>query len=107
MALFSRKQSLHGIESEIQNLIAALETLKEGASDDSRRSLKAIRQSAEAALAHSRSLLSDAYDEVKQRTYRAGTLTRDYGREHPLATAGLLLGVIGVIGYLYYSSQND
>ncbi|CAD5106730.1 DUF883 family protein [Zestomonas carbonaria] len=107
MTLFSRKQSLHGLEAEIQSLLASLEQLKEGASDESKRSLGAIRHNAERALAHSRQLLGEAYDEVKDKTYRAGIATRDYSREHPLATAGLVLGVVGLLGYLYYSSHRD
>ncbi|MCY1275323.1 hypothetical protein D9M68_269240 [compost metagenome] len=107
MALFSRKQSLHGLEAEIQSLLSALETLREGASDESKRSLGALKHNAERALAHSRSLLADTYGEVKDKTRKAGAATYAYGREHPLATAGLVVGVLGLIGYLYYSSHRD
>ncbi|MBM7062640.1 DUF883 domain-containing protein [Pseudomonas sp. UL073] len=107
MALLSRHHALHDLEAEIQSVLSTLETLKEGASEESRRSLASIRKSAERALTQSRSLLGDTYDEVKDRTYRAGVATYSYGREHPLASAGLMLGVLGLLGYLYYSSQRD
>jgi ElaB/YqjD/DUF883 family membrane-anchored ribosome-binding protein len=45
--------------------------------------MKALRSNAESALKHSRSLLSDAYEEVKTRTRETGIATRDYAQEHP------------------------
>ncbi|AYC30890.1 DUF883 domain-containing protein [Pseudomonas cavernae] len=106
MALFaSRTQSLRSLETEIEQLIAALESFKDGASGSSAPALRAIKARAENALGHSRELLGEAYRDMKDKTYQAGAATRDYGREHPLASAGLMLGVVGLIGYLYYSNH--
>lgn len=102
MALFARKHSLHDLEAEIQKLLSTVESLRDDASEESRHALRSARSSAERALSQTRELLGDAY----QRTYRAGVATYDYGREHPLATAGLALGVVGLLGYLYYSACN-
>ncbi|WP_263143688.1 DUF883 family protein [Pseudomonas sp. RIT-PI-AD] len=103
MALFnSRKKSLHSIEAEIENLISTLDSLKGDATDESRKSLKVLKASAERALGHSRNLLSDTYEEVKERTYQAGAATCDYSRQHPLAAAGMALGAAALIGYLFF-----
>ncbi|MGV2835991.1 DUF883 family protein, partial [Pseudomonas shirazensis] len=73
-----RKTSLQSMEAEIESLLNTLETLKNDASEESQKSLKAIRGNAENALKHSRSVISDAYDEVKTRTRQTGIATRDY-----------------------------
>ena len=60
-----RKASLQSMEAEIESLLKSLESLKDDASDESRKTLKALKSNAESALKHSRHLLSDAYEEVK------------------------------------------
>ncbi|TRX73850.1 DUF883 family protein [Pseudomonas mangiferae] len=103
MALFNTsKKSLHNIQSEIENLISTLDGLRGDASDESRKSLKILRGSAERALSHSRDLLGDAYEEVKDRTYKARAATCDYSRENPLVVAGLAIGAAALIGYLMF-----
>ena len=89
-----RKTSLESMEAEIESLLKSLEHLKHDASEESQKSVKAIRSNAESALRHSRSLLSDAYEEVKQRTRQTGIATRDYAQEHPYTTAGVAIGAL-------------
>ncbi|MNY80537.1 hypothetical protein D3C86_2216210 [compost metagenome] len=59
--------------------------------------MKAIRSNAENALKHSRTLLGDAYEEVKTRTHQTGVATRDYAQEHPWTTAGVTIGALGLL----------
>ena len=92
-----RKTSLESMEAEIESLLKTLENLKHDASEESQKSMKAIRSNAENALKHSRSLLSDAYEEVKTRTRQTGLATRDYAQEHPWTTAGVAIGALGLL----------
>ncbi|WP_449430425.1 DUF883 family protein [Pseudomonas putida] len=92
-----RKTSLESMEAEIVNLLKTLENFKHDASDESQKSVKALRASAETALQHSRSLLTDAYEEVKTRTRQTGIATRDYAQEHPMTTAGVAIGALGLL----------
>ncbi|WP_437879830.1 DUF883 family protein [Pseudomonas sp. LRF_L74] len=108
MAIFTRnneKKALHSIETEIEHLIQSLDTLKSEVGEESQKSLKSLRGSAERALGHSRQLLGTAYEEVKEKTVRAGIATRDYSREHPVASASIGLGVVALIGYLIYRNR--
>ena len=68
--------------------------------------MKAIRSNAESALKHSRSLLSDAYEEVKTRTRQTGIATRDYAQEHPITTAGVAIGALGLLAAYLLSRRN-
>ncbi|MDD1016276.1 MULTISPECIES: DUF883 family protein [Pseudomonas] len=92
-----RKASLQSMEAEIESLLKSLESLKDDASDESRKTLKTLKGNAENALRHSRSLLSDAYEEVKTKTRETGLATRDYAQEHPWATAGVAVGALGLL----------
>ena len=92
-----RKTSLESMEAEIESLLKSLENLKHDASEESQKSVKAILSNAESALKHSRSLLSDAYEEVKTRTRQTGIATRDYAQEHPITTAGVAVGALGLL----------
>ncbi|MEZ0199250.1 YqjD family protein, partial [Pseudomonas qingdaonensis] len=55
---------------------------------------------------HSRSLLSDAYEEVKQRTRQTGIATRDYAQEHPYTTAGVAIGALGLLAAYLICKRN-
>ncbi|QCI10015.1 DUF883 domain-containing protein [Pseudomonas putida] len=101
-----RKASLESMETEIENLLKALENLKHDASEESQKSLKSIRSNAENALRHSRSLLGDAYEEVKTRTRQTGIATRDYAQEHPLTTAGVAVGALGLLAAWLLCKRN-
>ncbi len=101
-----RKASLESMETEIENLLKALENLKHDASEESQKSLKSIRSNAENALRHSRSLLGDAYEEVKTRTRQTGIPTRDYAQEHPLTTAGVAVGALGLLAAWLLCKRN-
>ncbi|MBS7556998.1 MULTISPECIES: DUF883 family protein [Pseudomonas] len=92
-----RKASLESMEAEIESLLKSLESLKDDATDESRKTLKALKSNAENALKHSRSLISDAYEEVKVKTRETGIATREYAQEHPWATAGVAVGAIGLL----------
>ena len=101
-----RKTSLESMEAEIESLLKSLEHLKHDASEESQKSVKAIRSNAESALKHSRSLLSDAYEEVKTRTRQTGIATRDYAQEHPVTTAGVALGALGLLAAYLLTRRN-
>lgn len=92
-----RKTSLESMEAEIESLLKTLENLKHDASEESQKTMKALRGNAENALKHSRSLIADAYEEVKARTRETGIATRDYAQEHPWTTAGVAVGAIGLL----------
>ncbi|MES2870065.1 MAG: DUF883 family protein [Pseudomonadota bacterium] len=92
-----RKASLQSMEAEIESLLKSLESLKDDASDESKKTLKALKGNAENALKHSRHLLSDAYEEVKDRTRETAIATREYAHEHPYATAGVAIGALGLL----------
>ncbi|WP_087501020.1 YqjD family protein [Pseudomonas sp. SID14000] len=101
-----RKTSLESMEAEIESLLKTLENLKHDASEESQKSVKAIRNNAESALRHSRSLLSDAYEEVKHRTRQTGIATRDYAQEHPYTTAGIAIGALGLLAAYLLCKRN-
>lgn len=101
-----RKTSLESMEAEIESLLKTLENLKHDASEESQKSVKAIRNNAESALRHSRSLLSDAYEEVKHRTRQTGIATRDYAQEHPYTTAGVAIGALGLLAAYLLCKRN-
>jgi len=102
-----RKASLQSMEAEIESLLKSLESLKDDTSDESRKTLKTLKSNAENALRHSRSLLSDAYDEVKTRTRQTGLATRDYAQDHPWTTAGVAIGALGLLAaYLICRRDN-
>lgn len=101
-----RKTSLQSMEAEIESLLNTLETLKNDASEESQKSLKAIRGNAENALKHSRSVISDAYDEVKTRTRQTGIATRDYAQEHPWTAAGFAVGALGLLAAYLLTKRN-
>jgi ElaB/YqjD/DUF883 family membrane-anchored ribosome-binding protein len=107
MANSSRKASLQSMEAEIESLLRSLESLKEDSTEESRKVLKALKANAESALSHSRSLISDAYEEVKVKTKETGIATRDYAQEHPWAAAGVAVGALGLIAaYLMCNRSN-
>ncbi|MGE7993141.1 DUF883 family protein [Pseudomonas sp. NPDC089554] len=92
-----RKTSLESMEAEIESLLKTLEDLKHDASEESHKTMKALRGNAQNALKHSRSLLADTYEEVKTRTRETGIATRDYAQEHPWTTAGVAVGAVGLL----------
>lgn len=97
MASSLRKASLQSMEAEIESLLRSLESLKEDSTEESRKTLKALKANAETALKHSRSLLSDAYEEVKVKTKETSIATRDYAQEHPWTTASVAVGALGLL----------
>jgi ElaB/YqjD/DUF883 family membrane-anchored ribosome-binding protein len=94
------------MQDEIESLLKTLEDLKHDASEESQKSVKAIRSSAERALRHSRSLLGEAYEEVKTRTRQTGIATRDYAQEHPWTTAGVAVGALGLLAAYLMCRRN-
>ena len=92
-----RKASLQSMESEIESLLRSLESMKGDATDESLKTLKALKGNAENALKHSRSLLSDLYDDVKVKTRETSIATRDYAQEHPWTTASVAVGALGLL----------
>ncbi|MCY1391992.1 hypothetical protein D3C76_137930 [compost metagenome] len=92
-----RKAALQSMEAEIESLLKSLESLKEDSSEESRRTLKALKSNAENALKHSRHLLTDAYEEMKVKTRETGVATRDYAQQHPWTTAGVAVGALGLL----------
>ncbi|WP_459207345.1 DUF883 family protein [Pseudomonas sp. MLB6B] len=93
----ARNTSLESMQAEIENLLSTLESLKGDATEESQKTLKALRSNAESALRHSRSVIGDAYEEVKTRTKETGIATRDYAKENPVVTAGVAVGVLGLL----------
>jgi ElaB/YqjD/DUF883 family membrane-anchored ribosome-binding protein len=102
-----RKASLQSMEAEIESLLKSLESLKDDASDESRKTLKVLKSNAENALKHSRHLLSDAYEEVKVKTRETGIATRDYAQEHPWTTAGVAVGALGLLAAYLLCKRGD
>ena len=92
-----RKDSLQSMVAEIESLLKSLESLKHDASDESKKTLGILKNNAENALKHSRHLLSDAYEEVKDKTRETAIATREYAQEHPYATAGVAIGALGLL----------
>ncbi|WP_213878118.1 DUF883 family protein [Pseudomonas sp. dw_358] len=101
-----RKASLQSMESEIESLLRSLESLKGDATDESLKTLKALKGNAESALKHSRSLLSDLYDDVKVKTRETSIATRDYAQEHPWTTASVAVGALGLLA-AYLLAKRD
>lgn len=101
MAFFmsSRKKStLQGIEQEIEQLRSGIERIKHVVEAESQHSLSAIQDGALRTLSRSRDLAGQAWE----RTAKAGIATREYGREHPLATAGVAAGAVGAVALATY-----
>ena len=73
----------------------------------STKTLKALKSNAESALRQSRSLLSDAYEEVKTKTRETGLATRDYAQQHPWTTAGVAVGALGLLAAYLLCSKRD
>ncbi|MFK7605917.1 MULTISPECIES: DUF883 family protein [unclassified Pseudomonas] len=92
-----RKASLQSMEAEIESLLKSLESLKHDASEESQKTLKVLKSNAESALKHSRHLITDAYEEVKDKTRETAVATREYAQEHPYATAGVAIGALGLL----------
>jgi len=92
-----RKASLQSMEAEIESLLRSLESLKDDATDESRKTLKALKSNAESALKHSRSLLSDVYEDVKVKTRETSVATKDYAQQHPWTTASVAVGALGLV----------
>ena len=101
-----RKASLESMEAEIESLLKTLEYLKHDASEESQKSMKAIRSNAENALRQSRTLMGEAYEEVKARTRQTGIATRDYAQEHPWTTAGVAIGALGLLAAWLMCKRN-
>ncbi|MDF9754245.1 MULTISPECIES: DUF883 family protein [Pseudomonas] len=101
-----RKTSLESMEAEIESLLKTLEGLKHDASEETQKTMKTLRGNAESALKHSRSLLSDAYEEVKTRTRETGVATRDYAQQHPWTTAGVAVGALGLLAAYLMCRRN-
>ena len=72
-----------------------------------RAALESLKSNAESALKHSRSLLSDAYAEVKVKTRETGIATRDYAQEHPWTTAGVAVGALGLLAAYLLCKRGD
>jgi ElaB/YqjD/DUF883 family membrane-anchored ribosome-binding protein len=101
-----RKASLQSMEAEIESLLKSLESLKSDASDESHRTLKKLKANAESALSHSRGLLNDVYEDVKDKTRETGLATREYAQEHPWTTAGVAVGAIGLLAAYLLLQRN-
>ncbi|WP_295485411.1 DUF883 family protein [uncultured Pseudomonas sp.] len=101
-----RKTSLESMEAEIESLLKTLEELKGDASEETQKTMKALRGNAQNALKHSRNLLTDAYEEVKTRTKETGLATRDYAQEHPWTTAGVAVGALGLLAAFLLCRRN-
>ena len=99
MSRFSHKPTTRDeIESEIQNLMAALDELKHDATRGSRHRFDSLRARAE-------SLWNDAnWDEhcrdLSKRSRNASRMAKECVREHPLSTVALAAGAVALIGYL-------
>lgn len=99
MSRFSRKPTTRDeIESEIHNLMAALDELKHEATRGSRHRFDSLRARAEA-LWNDADLDAHCRD-LSKRSREASRLAKDCVREHPLSTVALAAGAIALIGYL-------
>lgn len=96
--------SREDILDELQRLQRALDQLKHDSLRGSHHGLDALRQRAES-LWHNRHL-GERYDDLAESTREAGRLARECARSHPLASAGMLVGVCALIGcYWLYRRQ--
>ncbi|BAP42377.1 DUF883 family protein [Pseudomonas sp. 21LCFQ02] len=102
-----RKASLQSVEAEIESLLKSLESLKADASEESHKTLKSLKASAERALGHSRGLLSDVYEDVKVKTRENAIATRDYAQDHPWTTAGVAVGALGLLAAYLLCKRGD
>lgn len=102
-----RKASLQSVEAEIESLLKSLESLKADASEESHKTLKTLKASAERALGHSRGLLNDVYEEVKVKTRDNAIATRDYAQDHPWTTAGVAVGALGLLAAYLLCKRGD
>ncbi len=99
MSRFSRKPTTRDeIESEIQDLMAALDELKRDATRESRHRFNSLRSRAE-------SLWNDAdldthRRDLSKRGREASRMAKECAREHPLSTVALAAGAVALIGYL-------
>lgn len=99
MSRFSRKPTTRDeIESEIQDLMAALDDLKRDAGRESRHRFDSLRARAET-LWHDADLDSHRRD-LSRRGREASLRAKDCAREHPLSTVALAAGAVALIGYL-------
>lgn len=99
MSRFSHKSTTREeIESEIHNLMNALDDLKRDASRDSRHRFDALRSRAES-LWHD-AHLDDQYRDLSRKTRDASRMAQDCAREHPLGTVALAAAAIALIGFL-------
>lgn len=105
-----RKASLQSVEAEIESLLKSLESLKADASEESHKTLKSLKASAERALGHSRGLISDlgeVYEDVKVKTKENALATRDYAQDHPWTTAGVAVGALGLLAAYLLCKRGD
>lgn len=99
MSRFSRKPTTRDeIEIEIQNLMSALDELKQDATRESRRRFGFLRSRAD-------SLLNDTdwdghRQDLSRRGRDASRMAKDCARQHPLSTVALAAGAVALIGYL-------
>jgi len=85
MSRFSRTPTTRDeIEREIQNLMAALDDLKDDASRESRNRFNALRSRAETLWNDNR--LDEHCHDLSRRGRDAGRMAKDCAREHPLST---------------------
>lgn len=99
MSRFSRKPTTRDeIESEIQNLMAALDDLKQDATRESRSRFNSLRSRAESLWSDSN--WDDHAGDLSRRGRDAGRMAKDCAREHPLSTVALAAGAVALIGYL-------
>lgn len=100
MSRFSRKPVTRDeIESEIHNLMSALDDLKQDASRESRHRLNSLRSRAESMWNDNN--LDEHYSDLSRRGRDAGRMAKDCAREHPLSTVALAAGAVALIGYLF------
>lgn len=99
MSRFSRKPTTRDeIESEIHDLMTALDELKQDAARGSRHRFDSLRTRAEA-LWHDADLETHRRD-LSKRSREASRMAKDCAREHPLSTVALAAGAVALIGYL-------
>ncbi|KJH85224.1 MULTISPECIES: glycine zipper domain-containing protein [Pseudomonadaceae] len=99
MSRFSRKPTTRDeIESEIHDLMTALDELKHDAARGSRHRFDSLRARAES-LWHDADWDAHCRD-LSKRGRDAGRMAKECVREHPLSTVALAAGAVALIGYL-------
>ncbi len=99
MSRFSRKPTTRDeIESEIRNLMAALDDLKDDATRSSRNRFDSLLSRAESLWNDSD--LDTHRRDLSKRGREASRMAKDCAREHPLSTVALAAGAVALIGYL-------